>query len=318
MAKKNLVKPEQGRQLSMFDEPAFQDVPAPELIARGGNGWTAFPLQSKDDHGVQKWAVQDWIAGITHSKQPRRVWSEEKARHPELYAKVEQLPYTAKNGRSYPMDYADDVTLYEIVGYLNIDTILRTTIINLMAQAMHLADELRRDPAKQAELKRQQDVTVYQLRGKPEQWAQSRVASKKAQAALNQALFLTHEQHTPDYSKVAATQNQELFDMTKREIVTYLGLLPKDEPKYRDMLGQFALQAIDLMDTASKRQMMQLGRDLTTAEQIVIVREKAQQAARIMKEASEMAGIDFISGAQLDRNGKPLISRNVRLLGGDQ
>jgi hypothetical protein len=132
-------------QLSLFSASDFQNVPAPELIARGGNGWGAFPLQ-REHGGKALWAVQDWLAGITHSKRPRNVWDMVQKRHPELSTKVGQLPYTAKNGKSYDMDYADDTTLYEIVGHLNIDNAVRDTIISLMAQALHFADEVRLNP----------------------------------------------------------------------------------------------------------------------------------------------------------------------------
>ena len=162
--------------------------------------------------------------------------------------------------------------------------------------------------------KHNQDITAYQLHGKAADWAEARVESKVSQKELNAALYATHEAHAPDYGAVGAMQNAELIGMTKREIVAYLGLLPKDEPKYRDMLSKYALQAIDLMDTAMRRQMVQCGRALTTDEQLDIARDKARQAARIMREAASMAGVDFVSGAPLDTEGNPLLTRHVRLL----
>jgi hypothetical protein len=168
--------------------------------------------------------------------------------------------------------------------------------------------------ATQKQLRHDQNVTGHILNGKSQDWAETRITSTETQKALNGGLLATHKRGKPDFAKVAQIQNKELFDSTKNELVTYLGLTKTQAKKYRDHLGKYALQAVNLVNKASVKKMQSLGRDLTTDEQLTIVREQAQRAARIMREAAEMDGIDFLSGAPLDDHGNALIVRNQKLL----
>ncbi len=163
-------------------------------------------------------------------------------------------------------------------------------------------------------LKRSQDVTAYQIKGKSQDWAEARVDSKTSQQALTKALIATHETHSPDYAAIGGTVNQELFDMTKNEIVEYLGLLPKDAKNYRDHLGRYALVALKEVNYTSAARIKSLKRELTTDEQVSIVRFVVRKVAPLMNELAEYAGQDFVSGAELDSSGKALITRNVKLL----
>lgn len=170
--------------------------------------------------------------------------------------------------------------------------------------------------AEQKKLKHNQDVTGYQLHGYSQDTAVARVESKESQKPFSNALIATKDDHSPDFAGVGAAQNKALFNKTKRQMIEYLGLLPKDEPKYRDFLGIWALRAVKLANAAAARQMTALGRALTDEEQKAVVKEQAELAARLMRSAAEMEGIDFLSGAPLDDNGNALIVRNVKLLKG--
>lgn len=178
-----------------------------------------------------------------------------------------------------------------------------------------LADEAKRLGKVE---KHNKDVTGYVLNGHSSSWAQKRVDQKAETKALNADLMSIHIDHAPDFSGVSATQNRELFDKTKREIVSYLGLLPRDEAKYRDMLGTYALEALKLSSEVARKRMKSLGRELSTDEQEVIIRDVCRMVAPTMRDLAQYAGEDYLSGAQLDRQGNALITRNAPLLKGGE
>lgn len=166
-----------------------------------------------------------------------------------------------------------------------------------------------------AQLKRAQDITAYQLEGKNQDWAEIRVDSKDSHKVLTSTLQATHVTHEPNYGAVGAAINTDLFEMTRQQIVEYLGLLPKDAKSYRDHLGTYALDALRQVNYTSSARMKRLGRVLTHAEQVEIVQHVVRIVAPTMRELAQYARIDFISGAELDSEGKPLIARNLKLLG---
>ena len=181
------------------------------------------------------------------------------------------------------------------------------------AREAELRDEYERE---QRQLKRGQAMTGYITAGHSAEWAERRVDSKDSVKALNGAAMLTHEHHAPDFGKLHSAINAGLFDMTKSEIVQHLGLQPKDADKYRDHLGTYALDTLKRVNEASARKMKQFNRSLTDDEQTAIVKVIVKIVAPGMYELAAYVGVDFVSGAALDDNGKPQIGRNVPLLMG--
>lgn len=182
------------------------------------------------------------------------------------------------------------------------------TYFTVQTRRQEVADEQKKLQA------RSQAVTGYELKGKSHDWAESRVDAKESHKRLTAALQRTHETHKPDYGKVGAIQNQELFESTKADIVEYLGLLPSQESNYRDYLGKYAHEAIRMSNTVIVDKMNDLGRELTTDEQSQIIKDVTRRIAPTMRDLAEYANVDYISGAKKDRHGKPLITRNVKLL----
>ena len=168
----------------------------------------------------------------------------------------------------------------------------------------------------QKRLEHTKDVNAYRLKGFNENKAESRVSSKETQKQLTSAAYATHEAHEPDFAALAGAQNKGLFDMTRQEIIDYLGLLPRDEKNYRDHLGHYALLALTETNRAATSAMKRAGRALTSDEQVAIVKSIVHILAPSMRELAKFAGEDYLSGAELDRAGQPLIARNVKLLNG--
>lgn len=163
--------------------------------------------------------------------------------------------------------------------------------------------------------KRQQDITAYQLLGKPHDWSHTRVAAKEATREQNAAIYAAHVNHAPDYGEIAGAQNRALFEMSKREIVAYLGLQAKQADQYRDSLGKWANEAVRISAKEITRQIAKTGRALTDNEIVSIVILTSRKVAEHARALAEMDNVDYLSGAPLDENGKPIIPKNIRLLG---
>lgn len=187
------------------------------------------------------------------------------------------------------------------------------TYFTVKVRQAELRDEYERE---QRQLKRGQAMTGYITAGHSAEWAERRVDSKDSVKALNGAAMLTHEHHAPDFGKLHSAINSGLFDMTKSEIVQHLGLHPKDADKYRDHLGTYALDTLKRVNEASARKMKQFNRSLTDDEQTAIVKDIVRIVAPGMYELAAYVGVDFVSGAALDDNGRPQIGRNLPLLMG--
>lgn len=183
------------------------------------------------------------------------------------------------------------------------------------AQTYFAAQTRRQEASDQQKLlKQNQDVTAYQLKGKSRDWAETRVDTKRSQRALGATLVETHKSRNPNFYAVNNTVNEQLFEKTKTEIIEYLGLLPKDAKNYRDHLGEYALDALRQVNRTASLRMRSLGRELTAQEQVDIIKQVVKIVAPTMRELAQYANQDFISGAELDTHGTPLINRNLKFL----
>jgi hypothetical protein len=169
--------------------------------------------------------------------------------------------------------------------------------------------------AEQRKLKRGRAVTGYLNDGRSKEWANKRVDSKASVARLNGAAQDTHETNSPDFGALHGEINKGALQMTKDEIVSYLGLRPADAPKFRDHLGQYALDTLVQINHAASTKMNQFGRPLTADEQLTIIRDVVAILAPTMRALAAYVQVDFVSGAPVDEYGRPQILRNLPLLG---
>ncbi len=123
------------------------DRPLPERIAEG----YGFPLAYHDlDDGKRYYAIQDWIVGVAQTSQPRVFLSNMKQRAKkakiELFSPCKQLPYIARDGKRYKIDHADAETLYKITQRMDTETGLRNKVLEYLAKAGVILDEMERNP----------------------------------------------------------------------------------------------------------------------------------------------------------------------------
>src|SRR5579859_575787 len=206
-------------QLSLFDPAQYNDdKPLPELIAAK----FGFALQPQDVDGKRYYAVQDWLVGVAQTKNPRRFWTDMKKRYPELYARCVQLKYLAADGKKYKVDFADDETLYLIVGDMDRSTGIRQTILGYLAKAGVKLDEFRRDPGKMLSA----SVEAYRLQGKSDEWIANRTSGIVKRNQLTDMLrtIVIEGMGQPDYATFTNVEYQGLFKRTAAELRKATGL----------------------------------------------------------------------------------------------
>lgn len=281
----------------MFRDEQPQDKrPLPELIASGGNDWNAFPLSYNDVDGVRYYAVQDWIAGITQTGQPRKSLDRLKKRYPELSPSWRQLPYKASNGRIYQMDHADADGLYKIAQRLDTDSSIRDRILAYLAASGVKMDEFRIDPSKAVEA----GYSGMRSGGMSADKAKARVEGVVARSEYTMTAKVTHVTNSPNFAALTTQEYKILFGRAKSAIVAELGLTKAQaDNHFRDHLDTLALQAIGVIESTTAKKMQQMERLLTDAEQQQIIVDVAHMVAPSFQAIAGYVGIDLATGKSL-------------------
>lgn len=125
----------------------FEDErPLPLIVAAK---WS-FSLTHLVSESNYLYSIQDWIQGLTQVKNTRTIWADIKRRAnlPELLDSIQQLPYTASNGKSYMMDFTTDKGLYLITQHLRATSKrpILASVRRFLADAGVFVDEARRNP----------------------------------------------------------------------------------------------------------------------------------------------------------------------------
>lgn len=288
-------------QLSLFEQSPFDRI---RHTDENGEYWLARELMPLLDY--TKW--QNFKRAIKDAQTSCKAYGQDPLQHFGLLTSVSQ------SGKGRKQD-AEDFRLSRYACSLIFQNGDPSKAAIAQAQAYFAIQTRRMELVEeQKKLKRAQDVTAYQLRGFAADRAERRVDTKESHAMLTSTLKGTHEEHKPDYGDVFKAQNAAIFNLAKKQIVDYLGLLPKQADNLRDHLGKYALQAIDIANRRAAKQMALLRRELNSDEQIAIVRDSARQVAAPLRELALLDDVDFVSGAELDEQGRPLIVRNVKLL----
>jgi hypothetical protein len=290
----------QVNQLSLFpgsDYEARHALPLPELIAQGGTDWAAFPLTSHDVEDQRYYAVQDWIIGVAQTDDARIVWAKMKRRYPQLLPSCQQLPYVAKNGRTYQMDFATDETLYKITQHMDASTGIRNHVLDYLAKAGVKLDEYRLNPD-QAIMDGLGGIPTHQLRGPHKDdpaWVEARLMGVVSRKEFTEALrdFV----HNPDYPRATNEVYLGVFGQLASEIRRVLSVPPKAE--LRNFMSRPALIAVSYAEAWVSATLVDYGDEIpmeVAAEHIAYI---ANEVGKTHNKLASSAGVDLLTGQKL-------------------
>lgn len=282
-------------QLALFDLAAFNDArPLPEIIASKHGFALAYHEDESGDVDRRWYAIQDWIAGVARTENPRRFWSDAKKRiktaDPQLYASFVQLPYRASDGKKYKIDHAVAETLYNITQHMDTTTGLRNTILRYLAKAGVRLDQQRRDP----EQALNDAITAYQRKGFDAERIEARLGGIVKRNVLTRAL--RDSVINPNYAEGTDHIYMGLCDHTAKALRKALNV--PENANLRDFIGTVGLQYISLAENL-------IGERLSTETNIQwrdalrIIDEFAAMVGEQAKQASRMLGRDVFTGKAL-------------------
>ncbi len=285
----------QETQLVLFEGLEYADRPLPELIARR----FGFPLARRDEDNVRYYAIQDWIRGVaqTDVTASSELWRLMKRRLKK--AKIEtrswctSLGYRASDGKTYKRDHATDAGLYLITQHLKTDTGIRNQVLDYLARAGVIVDEIRRDPSKAFELGR----AAYELKGKDDRWIRSRIEGKFKRNLFTAALQAALADPQPVHFALATDDvSVGLFERTTAKLKAELGL-PKDV-NLREYLSDLALSYLSIAESIIA-QRLGAQTELTWDEADAIIVQVAALIRPQVQATSEHLGIDVATGKPL-------------------
>ncbi len=288
--------------------------PLPEIVAE----FYGFPLAFADDtDGNRYYAVQDWIKGVGQINDTRRLWDNLKRRlaasgvdisswrkHPakvdvEMSTLGRRLPYVASDGKTYMRDFATATGLYQITQRMEANTGLRNKILQFLAKAGVVVDDIRIDPDKALEAA----IDGYRRQGKTEKWIQARIMGKVARLYFV-AAFTQSMREKPVPKHYAMITDEVYLGLWKRRasvLKKQMGLKKNDS--MRDYQSIFAL-GYELLAEGMSGRSLEERQDLVFDEAKKIVREASEFVGTQAEEMGKKLGIDIATDRPLlqDKN----------------
>lgn len=268
-------------QLALFSGDELVDPrELPQIIAANNH----FPLQHYEVEGGNLYAVQDWIRGVAQTDNPRRFWADVKKRAKkagiELSASCVQLPYTAADGKSYKVDFADAETLYLITQRMDVNTGLRNRILAFLAKAGVEVDRRRR------------------MQAHDPLWLKSRQETKHDRKELTGAFSIHVIDATPlHYAQATDAVYEGLYDGRKAKVLKQqMGLEAK--ANLRDYQTRQALNLQGLVEATAADLIAQRGMQ-TPDQALETVHRIAEMFGVQARQISQMLGIDIATGRPL-------------------
>ena len=282
-------------QLGLFDSNSKSDDKALPLIIAADFG---FPLQSSVQNGTTYYVVLDWIRGITQTDNARRYLSDIKKRAKqvkvELYADCVQLPYVARDGKKYKVDFVTDFDLYRIAMRIPANTGIREEIIKYLAGAGVAIDQIRREPDLAIDLA----IEAHTAKGKSREWSRGRVLSSITNKAMRQvsAENLDGQPDEYHYARLTNSGYRGAFGLDAQELGAVLGV-PKDKKGKNkhtplDSMGIHDLTLVTMYQNLTASKMQQVGRKLTSVEQSQLCLEIARHTRVSVEQVMIAVGLD--------------------------
>jgi DNA-damage-inducible protein D len=288
------------KQLSLFD----YTVPETHVILQIANDF-GFKIQHyTTDSDETLFAIRDWVAGVSQSENPNDFWQKLKGRltkagQKELWTRCPKLPYLATNGKTYQLEFADDMTLFEITTRMDVNTGVRNAVLQYMAKSAAFVDKLRLNKREAAALLNQMADDEDVARGKDVKWIDAREKGIQTRNRFTKTLV----DQNPDVSIGQATNNvyQGVFGMKAAELRDMLHLKTRANP--RDHMSRLALIYVQLAEEIATIE-LEGYQDADIVPLNTVYRIVSRMASRAGIQAQEMAselGIDLLTGQKLLR-----------------
>lgn len=285
-------------QLSLFQENDQPLQPLPLQVA-GQHGFSLQYHTQSDDTIV--YAIQDWIAGVAKTDNPKRFWDDVQKRTRksgiELYASCVKLPYRASNGRTYQMDFTSDVMLYQITQRMSAETGIRNEVLSFLAKAGAFVDELRQDPEAA-----QQKIAIHRQSqalkaGRPASWVNAREMGVMTRNELTALLASV----CPGLNIGEATNitYKGTLGHDAKGLRDVLSIGPKQNP--RDHMGEIALIYTMASEAAVRSQLAEYaGNDIVPPDVVrKVIGVIASATGKQAQETAALIGIDLVTGKPL-------------------
>lgn len=293
------------KQTSFLDIPAQPDAarvdPEQSEIVKTAHQHN-FPLQvAIASNGREMYAVIDWIEGVAQTDSASRFWTELKKRARkagvELFASCEQLPYFAKNGRQYQVDYADGETIYRITQHMGVDTGIRNEVLAHLAKTGAFMDAARVDPENAEIAFNAFAVQKAVDAGKDPAWILVRELGKVTRKQLTKIILAL----SPSANLGIATNitYESTLGTTAKGLNAQLGQKPGANP--RDEMSRLALIYVMAAEEASRLRLSQYDEDDILPPEIVYqeIRSVCLAIGLQAHEVAQQLGIDLVSGKKM-------------------
>lgn len=297
MRKSSLIP--DSRQIQMFS--AIEDnQPVQPLLLQIASDYH-FSLQyhhQADD--VILYSIQDWILGIAQSSDPQRaknIYQQIKKRSGSAHGKLSKLPYVATDGKTYKMDFADDVTLYRITQQMGTNTGVRNTVLEFLAKAGAFVDELRQDPESAQQKIALHRQTQAAKAGRDASWIATREMGVMTRNQFTAALVAAN----PDMNIGEATNTvyKNVLGQDASGLRKTLHIGQKQNP--RDHMSELALIYTMATEAAVRAQLSGYGDNDLLPLQVIrdVIHTIAARTGKQAHETAALIGIDLISGQKL-------------------
>lgn len=281
--------------------------PLPLLVAEK---WE-FSLHSVYQDEQYWYAIQDWIVGLleTDTKVASKTWNDLQRRSlisSELSDSIRTLPYLAKDGKKYEVDYTSDRGLYLIAQHLRgtKERPLLREIKQFLAKAGAFVDLMRREPetaissgAIDPDKAIEAAIAEYKRQGKSDEWINARIFGKLKRATFTAALKSAIADITQEHYRLATDDIYlGLWQRTARNLKAEMGLHPKANLRDHQPLPALHFQALAEDGCARKLGTRQ---ELAWDEARVIVQEIADMVGKLAHEYGKYFDIDVATGRPL-------------------
>jgi hypothetical protein len=280
------------------------NIPLPLIVAKRWN----FPLAHVQTDEGMVYAVQDWMRGLAGEDDTRKLWTKFKKTDAgkQLSTAMRQLPYVAKNGKTYKLDHVDDKGLYLIAQYMRVthDRPMLDEVRRFLAKAGAFVDEVRLEPDKLFETMKDPEklldafIDYHRKRGKDDSWIQMRIDSKISRNKFTTALseFVIDVLSPQHYALATDEVYKGLWGRTAAKLKNELHIKKSDN--LRDHQPTLGLQYQAIAEEVCAQKIGER-EELMWEEARDIVHTVAKIIGRQAQETSELMKMDLATGKRL-------------------